>query len=72
MIRFYKTLKSNPNFVNEEDVEEIGKYRLDAGKDYPLGQRGIIITMRIGGTFIDVKAKHKISGNFIKTKLDFN
>ena len=72
MIRFYKTLKPNPNFVDEEEVEEIGNCRLDAGKDYPPDQRGILITMRIGGTFIDVKAKHKISGNFIKTKLDFN
>ena len=75
MIMFYKTLKPNPNFVDEEDVEEIGNCQLDAGKEYPLDQRDIVlhilIKMRIGGTFIDVKAKHIISGNFIKTKLDF-
>ena len=71
-IKFYKTLKPNAILVDEEDVEEIGQCVLDAGKEYPIGQRGFYIIMRIGGTFIDVKAKHKISGNFIKTKLDFN
>ena len=43
MIRFYKTLKPNPNFVDEEEVEEIGNCRLDAGKDYPPDQRGIYL-----------------------------
>ena len=71
-IRFYKTLKSNPIFINEEDIEEIGKLKLDAGKDFPLEERGFTVTMRIGGTFIDVKAKHLKSGATIKTKLDFN
>ena len=71
-IKFYKTLNPNPILVNEEGVEEIGKCRLDAGKEYPQGERSISITMRIGGTFIDVKAKHKISGKYIKAKLNFN
>ena len=69
---FYKTLKSNPIFINEEGIEEIGKLTLDAGKDFPPGERGFTVTMRIGGTFIDVKAKHLKSGVTIKTKLDFN
>jgi len=71
-MRFYKTLKSNPIFVHEEGVENIGQLRLDAGKDYPPGERDFTVTMRIGGTFIDVKAKHLKSGKSIKTKLDFN
>jgi len=69
---FYKTLKLNPIFIYEEGIEEIGKLRLDAGKDFPPGERQFTITMRIGGTFIDVKAKHLKSGVTIKTKLDFN
>ena len=68
---FYKTLKTNPIFFDEKGIEKIGKLRLDAGKDYPLDERNCIITMRIGGTFIDVKAKHLKSGKTIKTKLDF-
>ena len=71
-MKFFKTLKSNPIFVYEEGIEEIGQMELDAGKDYPPKERDFIVTMRIGGTFIDVKAKHLKSGNSIKTKLDFN
>ena len=71
-IKFYKTHNPNPILVDEEGVEEIGECRLDAGKEYPQGERSFSITMRIGGTFIDVKAKHKISGNYIKAKLNFN
>ena len=71
-IYFYKTLKSNPIFINEEGIEEIGKLSFDAGKDFPPRERKFTITMRIGGTFIDVKVKHLKSGTTIKTKLDFN
>ena len=70
-MNFYKTLKTNPIFFDEKGIEKIGKLRLDVGKDYPLDERDCIITMRIGGTFIDVKAKHLKSGKTIKTKLDF-
>jgi hypothetical protein len=70
-MNFYKTLKTNPIFFDEKGVEKLGKIRLDAGKDYPLDERDCIITMRIGGTFIDVKTKHLKSGKTIKTKLDF-
>ena len=71
-MHFYKTLKPNPIFSYEEGVEEIGQLKLDAGKDYPPGERDSTVTMRIGGTFIDVKAKHLKSGKIIKTKLEFN
>ena len=71
-IKFYKSLKSNPILVNEEGIETIGQLDFDAGKEYPPGERQFSVTMRIGGTFIDVKAKHTKSGNSIKTKLDFN
>ena len=69
---FYKTNKSNPIFVNEEGIEEIGQLELDAGKDYPVGERDSTVTMRVGGTFIDIKAIHLKSGISIKTKFDFN
>jgi hypothetical protein len=71
-ICFYKTFKPNPVFTDEEGVEEMGQCELDAGKEYPKGEREISIIERIGGTFIDVKAIHNISGKFIKVKLDFN
>ena len=44
---------------------------MDAGKDYPKGERNIIVTMKFGGTFINVIGKHLKSGNQIKAKLSF-
>ena len=71
-IKFYKTDKFDPIFIFEEGIQQIGQLRFDLGKDYPPGERGITVTMRIGGTFIDVKCKHKKSGKAFKTILDFN
>ena len=71
-MKFYKTLKSNPIFIFEEGIEKIGQLEFDAGKDYPPGERSNTVTMRIGGTFIDVKCKHIKSGKAIKTKLFFD
>ena len=70
-MKFYKTLKKDPIFVNEDKVYFIGECDLDAGKDYPKGERNIIVTMKFGGTFINVIGKHLKSGNQIKTKLNF-
>lgn len=69
---FYKSLNPNPIFTFEEGVEEIGKCTLDAKKDYPPGERSINLTMKFGGTFIDIKAIHVKSGEEIKTTLKFN
>ena len=72
-LRIYKTVRTDvPIFVNEEGIEKMGKWVLDAKTDYPPKQRDFTVTMRVGGTFIDVKAKHKISGNKINLKLEFN
>ena len=68
---FYQTLKRNPDYINELGVDKIGECILDAGKDYPPGQRIIKVTMKFGGTCIDVKAKHEKSGAEIKTILLF-
>ena len=72
-INFYKTLKPDPIFVFEEGIIFIGKCRLDAGKEYEKDEeRKISITMKFGGTFIDVSAVHLKSGNIVKVKLLFN
>ena len=70
--RIYKTFKKDPIFINEEGIEEMGKWVIDVKTDYPPKQRDLTVTMRVGGTFIDVKAKHKISGNKINLKFEFN
>ncbi len=69
---FYKSLKSNPIFIFELGMENIGKIILDAKKDYPIGERNFKVTMKFGGTFIDVKAKHDKSGNEVNTTITFN
>ena len=72
-LRIYKTVRKDvPIFVNEEGIEKMGKWKLDAKRDYPPKQRDFTVTMRVGGTFIDVKAKHILSGNKINVKLEFN
>ena len=72
-INFHKTLKPDPIFVFEEGMIFIGKCRLDARKEYEkFEEREINITMKFGGTFIDVSAIHLKSGNIVKVKLLFN
>ena len=71
-MKFYKTNKYDPIFIYEEGIEKIGQLMFDAGKDYPPGERDNIVSIRMGGTFIDVKCKHAKSGKAIKTKLFFD
>ena len=77
-IKFYKTMQQNPTFIFEEGVILIGKCKLDAGEEFEKIEdkkkedRKIGITMKFGGTFIDVSATHLKSGNLVKTKLLFN
>ena len=69
-INFYKTIKPDPVFTFEEGVIFLGKCEIDAGKEYEkLEDRKINVTMKFGGTFIDVSAIHIKSGNAAKVKL---
>ena len=54
-LTFYKSLKPNPIFTFEEGVEKIAEWQLDAENDYPIGERDIKVSMRLGGTFIDLQ-----------------
>ena len=69
---FYKSIKPNPIFTFEKGVEKILECELDAGKDYPLGERNIIIEIKFGGTYIDVKAIHEKSGKSINVNLKYD
>lgn len=72
-LKFYKTLNPKPVFTFDNGVEKIGKCKIDAGKDYPqeLKERELKVTMKFGGTCIDVKAIHVKSGNKVETTLKF-
>jgi len=71
-LNFYKSLNPNPIFTSEKGVEKILVRELDAKKDYPVGERDVKIYMKFGGTYIDVKAIHEKSGEFIKINLNYN
>ena len=72
LFQFYKTKKSNPIFTFEEGIELIGECELDAGKDYNnLDERELLVKLKFGGTFIDVKAIHLKSGKNISAKFNF-
>ena len=71
-INFYKSKKINPIFTFEEGVIKIGECLLDIGKTYEnLKDRTLKVTMKFGGTFIDVTAIHIKSGKSVKTTLTF-
>ena len=70
---FFKTIKPNPIFVNEEGIIKIGELRIDIGKEYEnFKERKIKTIMKFGGTFIDVRAIHLKTGISVKTTLTFD
>ena len=72
-MEFYKTKKVNPIYVTEQDIIKIGECRLEIDKEYlNYNDREIRITMKFGGTFIDVTAIHVKSGKTVKTTLTFD
>ena len=71
-LKFYKSLKPNPIFTFENGVEKIAECVLDAEKDYPVGERGFKIYLKLGGTFIDAQGIHTKSGKKCKVKFKFD
>ena len=71
-IRLFKTMKQSPTFIFEEGLIYIGQCKLDAGRDYEIGNRTIEVNMIFGGTFIEVSAIHLKSRNKVNAKLIFN
>ena len=73
VINFYKTKKKNPVFVFEDGITQIGKCKIQIDKEYAtLKDRKIKVTMKFGGTYIDVTAIHLKSGKSANTKLIFD
>lgn len=72
LLSFYKSIKQNPIFTFEKGVEKILDCQLDAEKDYPPGERKVIIELKFGGTYIDVKAIHEKSGKYVSVNLKYD
>jgi hypothetical protein len=72
-LKFYKTEKKNPIFINEEGIYKIGECKLDLEKEIEnYEDRYVKTIMKFGGTFIDVIAIHLKSGISVKTTLKFD
>ena len=72
-MEFYKTTKENPIFTFEEGITKIGKCIVYIDKEYKsYKERKISVTMKFGGTFIDVTGIHLKTGKTVKTTLTFD
>ena len=71
-IRIFKTFKRSPTYIFEKGIIFIGNCELDAGKDYEKCDREIEVSIKFGGTFIEVEAIHIKSGNKVNARLIFN
>ena len=70
---FYKTKKPDPIFVFENGIVKIGTCYLEVEEEYQnYKDMKFKITMKFGGTFIDVETIHVKSGKSVKTTLKFD
>ena len=67
-IIFYKTYKENCTYTDEKDennqliIHKFGGVVFKIGEDYDRNQKDITIEMKLGGTYIDVKAIYMKTG----------
>ena len=68
----YKSTKPDTLFIDEECVDEIGRFSLyiDDGNEYGVNERIFEVKMEFGGTFLNAVVEHKNSGTI--KKLEFN
>jgi len=68
----YKSTKPDTLFIDEEYIDEIGRFNLyiDDGNEYGVNERIFEMKMEFGGTFLDAVIEHK-NIDTIK-KLEFN
>lgn len=69
---FYATKKENPRYVDETDVQEIGKIRIDISSTVGTEDRSIEASMNFGKTEITVTVKDVQTGGIYKTNLQFS
>ena len=70
---FYKTKNPNPIFILEEGIIKIGQCEIEISDEFKeYEDKRIKITMKFGGTFIDVIGVHEKSGKSVKTTLKFD
>ena len=58
ILKFFKTLKNNPILWTEDGIDLIGSDTIDLQKDYNLNERGLSVTLKFGGTYVEAKCLH--------------
>ena len=77
-IIFYKTYNENCTYTNEKDengslvIHEFGRVTFNIGEDYDRNNKNITIEMKLGGTYIDVKAIYEKTGKTLNCIQYFN
>ena len=71
-LKFFKTKEKNPILYTDPNVELLGEDKIDLEYDYPLNERGFIVQMEFGGTYVKAKCIHIKSHTEKKFELYFN
>ncbi len=70
-IILYKSQKHDPVFIDEDGVDEIGKFQLEVPKDKAKIGQLFFVTMEMGGTFLNVSAFHKESNTRVNMEFKY-
>jgi hypothetical protein len=70
----YKSEKEKVLFIDEDNVEEIGRFNfvVNDGKEYKQDERILFVTMELGETFLNVIAYHKNSNTNVNMEFKCN
>jgi hypothetical protein len=58
-------------FIDEEGVDEIGRFQLEVPKDKAKRGQLFFVTMEMGGTFLNVSAFHKESNTRVNMEFKY-
>ena len=74
LLIIYKSEKEKVLFIDEDNVEEIGRFNfvVNDGKEYKQDERIFFVTMELGGTFLNVIAYHKNSNTRVNMEFKCN
>jgi len=73
-LRFYRTLKRDPRYIDEEGCEHIGSLTVELGAamQLPLDQRRVEVEVRFGDTDISASARNMHTLQRVQTDLRFD
>jgi hypothetical protein len=71
---FFATTEEDPRYITGNDARQLGSIKVELGRamQVPLHQRAIEITLKFGGTEIEVTALNQHTSHRMRTSLAFN